>query len=57
MVVVDFYNFDNHISKLTFKDCEEAAFHLVNYDSAQRSLGLWVHKTKPGFYALLSFPK
>lgn len=57
MVVVDFYNFDNHISKLTFRDCEDAAFYLVNYDSANKSLGLWLHKSQPGFYALLSFPK
>lgn len=53
MVVVDTYNFDNHIAKLIFNDANEAAFHLVNYEMCSKTL--WCHKTKPGFYALLSF--
>ena len=53
MVVVDTYNFDNHIAKLIFHDADDAVFHLVNYEICNKTL--WCHKTKPGFYALLSF--
>lgn len=53
MVVVDTYNFDNHIAHLVFDDANAAAFHLVAYEMCSKTL--WCHKTKPGFYALLSF--
>lgn len=57
MVIVDTYRFKHHFCKMTFKDCEDAAFHLVNYESVDDSIGLWIHKTQPGCYALLSFTK
>lgn len=53
MVVVDTYNFDNHIAHLVFDDANAATFHLVAYEMCNKTL--WCHKTKPGFYALLSF--
>ena len=57
MVVVNTYSFADHLSKLVFPDINAAAFHLVNYEccGCDSSFSLWVHKTKPGFYALLSF--
>ena len=57
MVIVDTYRFKHHFCKMTFKDRDDAAFHLVNFDCVNESLGLWLHKFKPGFYALLSFSK
>lgn len=57
MIVVNIFNFVNHICKLTFRDINDAAFHLVNYECVGTfdSYSLWIHKTKAGFYALLSF--
>lgn len=54
VVVVDTYNFDNHITHFVFDDVNAAAFALVAYEKCNETL--WCHKTKPGFYALLSFP-
>lgn len=55
MVVVDTFNFGQHIAHLVFDDADAAAFHLVSYEMCNNTL--WCHKTKAGFYALLSFPK
>ena len=57
MVIVNTYHFTNHICTLVCTDVNEAAFNLVSYECVNNDLGLWLHKSKPGFYALLSFPK
>lgn len=53
MVLVDTYNFDNHIAHFVCEDANAAAFILVSYEMCNKTL--WCHKTKPGFYALLTF--
>ena len=53
MVIVDTYNFDDHITHFVFDDVNAAEFALVAYEKCNAIL--WRHKTKPGSYALLSF--
>ena len=55
MVIVDTYRFRHHFCKLTCSNIDDAAFILVNYESVDETLGLWVHKTAPGCYAIVSF--
>lgn len=57
MVIVDTYRFKHHFCKMVCPDVKAAAFILVNYESVDDFIGLWIHKTQPGCYALLSFTK
>lgn len=52
MVIVNIYHFDDHICRMVCVDYKHVAFNLVSFKCVNKDLGLWVHATKPGFYAL-----
>lgn len=52
MVIVNIYHFNDHVCRMVCVDDAHAAFNLVSFECVNKALGLWVHKTSPGFYAL-----